>query len=168
MWINMSETPTVFSKGYLFLDDGTRLFVKYTLARYGLVRVSLYTPKNVIFKGNMMLFDDDIITKNGDHEYWFTLVCGSLNVMSIGRAVAEKLAKHYITCEGCSENRSKLTSRQASVAQMLVLGSIDIEDVEYLLQCDVSDLPSAFHDYVQEYGEEYDEWCKKQVINHSI
>lgn len=164
----MSETPTVFSKGYLFLNDGTRLFVKYTLLRYGLVRVSLYTPKNVIFKGNTMLFDDDIITKNGDHEYRFILVCGSLAVMSIGREVAEKLAKHYITCEECSENRSKLTSRQASAAEMLALKSIEIEDVEYLLRCDVSDLPCAFHDYVQEYGEEYDEWCKKQVIDHSI
>ena len=164
----MSENPTVFSKGYLFLNDETRLFVKYTLIRYGLVRVSLYTPKNVIFKGNTMLFDDDIITKNGDHEYWFTLAFGSLGVMSIGRAVAEKLAKHYITCGECSENRSKLTSRQASAAKMLALKSIGIEDVEYLLQCDVSDLPSAFHDYVQEYGEEYDNWCKEQVINHSI
>lgn len=55
-----------------------------------------------------------------------------------------------------------LTKSEKSTAEMFALGCIAIEDVEYLLKCDVCDLTKEWHDYVKSYGEKYDKYLRRQ------
>lgn len=45
---------------------------------------------------------------------------------------------------------------------MFALKCISIEDVEYLLNCDVCDLTKEWHNYVKSYGEKYDKYIRRQ------
>lgn len=67
------------------------------------------------------------------------------------------------------ESRKWLTKEEKSVAAITALACISIADIEYLLHCDICDVPKAFHDEVNRVMADYNSWCRTQQyysINH--
>lgn len=72
----------------------------------------------------------------------------------------ECVVKH-LNLKFFEESRKWLTPAEKECAHMLAVHSIGIDDVERLLNCDVSDLPAAFNEEVGAFREEYRRYCNR-------
>lgn len=75
--------------------------------------------------------------------------------------LVELVVKH-LNLKFFEESRKWLTRDEKSVAELLALKCITRDDLEWMLNRDVCDIPQAFWEYAKSYGQEYDDWLKRR------
>lgn len=64
------------------------------------------------------------------------------------------------------EPRKWLTNDEKTTAELLAMKCISRDDLEWMLNCDVCDIPQVFWKYAKEYSKEYDRLCELQIAKH--
>lgn len=64
------------------------------------------------------------------------------------------------------ESRKWLTKDEKTVAELLAMNCISRDDLEWMLNRDVCDIPQVFWKYAKEYSKEYDRSCELQIAKH--
>lgn len=65
-----------------------------------------------------------------------------------------------------NESRKWLTKDEKTAAELLAMKCISRDDLEWMLNCNVCDIPQVFWKYAKEYGKEYDRLCELQIAKH--
>lgn len=125
----------------------------------------IFMPKGWILQDPKHELSDVEYCNKRYHMYQFIV---RTHEYSFNYSIEKELLKCEIKAKACSYTRWMLTRSQASVAEMYALGAISMDDVEWSLCCDICDIPQTFHEYVKEFGREYDEWLSNQIINNAI
>lgn len=73
-----------------------------------------------------------------------------------------ELVVRHLDLKFFKESRKWLTKEEKSVAELLALKCCTRDDLEWMLNCDVCDIPQAFWEYAKSYGQEYDNWLKRR------
>lgn len=154
----MSNEMTRISKGYVQVGDN-----RYYAELY-VQTIGMYYQIRIFHKGHTMSwkackYREDWRLDGAFIYMWFTIdgipfSCRNING-HIDGLVARTGLKIY------EESRKWLTSAEKECAHMLAVHSIEIGDVERLLNCDVSDLPAAFNEEVDAFREEYRRYCDR-------
>ena len=80
-------------------------------------------------------------------------------------SLVETAVKH-LQLEFFEESRKWLTKDEKTTAELLAMNCISREDLEWMLNCDVCDIPQVFWEYAKEYNKEYERLCWLQVAKH--
>lgn len=75
--------------------------------------------------------------------------------------LVELVVKH-LNLKFFEESRKWLTKDEKSAAELLAVQSISRDDLEWMLNCDVCDIPQAFWEYAKSCKAEYDAWLKRR------
>lgn len=76
-------------------------------------------------------------------------------------SLVETVVKH-LNLKFFEESRKWLTKDEKNVAELLALSCITRDDLEWMLNRDVCDIPQAFWKYAKEYGKEYDDYLTRK------
>lgn len=71
--------------------------------------------------------------------------------------LVETVVKH-LQLKFFEESRKWLTKDEKTVAELLAMKCILRDDLEWMLNCDVCDIPQVFWKYAKEYSKEYDRY----------
>lgn len=77
-----------------------------------------------------------------------------------------EIAIHRSRLHVFEEPSKALTDRQKRAAEMYVLCGLSIDEIEHVFQCDIADVPQAFYDYAEEYGNKYDSDMRALQYKH--
>ena len=80
-------------------------------------------------------------------------------------SLVETVVKH-LQLEFFNESRKWLTKDEKTAAELLAMKCISRDDLEWMLNCDVCDIPQVFWEYAKEYSKEYDRSCELQIAKH--
>ena len=80
-------------------------------------------------------------------------------------SLVETVVKH-LQLEFFNESRKWLTKDEKTAAELLAMKCISRDDLEWMLNCDVCDIPQVFWEYAKEYSKEYDGLCELQIAKH--
>ena len=80
-------------------------------------------------------------------------------------SLVETVVKH-LQLKFFKESRKWLTKDEKTTAELLAMNCISREDLEWMLNCDVCDIPQVFWGYAKEYNKEYERLCGLQVAKH--
>ena len=86
--------------------------------------------------------------------------CGT-TVNELVDAVVEHLQLKFF-----KESRKWLTKDEKTTAELLAMKCISRDDLGWMLNCDVCDIPQVFWKYAKEYSKEYDRLCELQIAKH--
>lgn len=157
---NMSSGFTKVSKGYAMIS-GNRFYCELWLS------VGMLSIQTRIFLDKSYTVSHLCNTWQNGGRYIFTNVQASTggrwprsNNDYVDRVIEDTKLQIF------EEPRKWLTKEEKSVAELLALKCISREDLEWLLHCDVCDIPQAFWDYAKAYSKEYDMWCELQIAKH--
>lgn len=79
--------------------------------------------------------------------------------------LVELVIKH-LNLKFFEESRKWLTKDEKTTAELLAMKCISRDDLEWMLNRDVCDIPQVFWKYAKEYGKEYDRSCELQIAKH--
>ena len=155
MIVRLSNPGRIYQqKGYVFAGD-SRLFVKVYV--WGTVHeVQIYMPKDVILlESDTKLIQDEHVSRNS---HWYSLRVDPINA-TVDDALSQLFMRGYLRIKKCSHARWQLTRKQAEVASLDWCSGLSAEQIEQLLDCDICDIPSAYHEYKRELDDEYYSRC---------
>ena len=93
--------------------------------------------------------------------YWIPIhFCGT-TVNGLVDAVVKHLQLKFF-----NESRKWLTKDEKTTAELLAMKCISRDDLEWMLNCNVCDIPQVFWKYAKEYSKEYDRLCELQIAKH--
>lgn len=72
-------------------------------------------------------------------------------------SLVETVVKH-LQLEFFEESRKWLTKDEKTTAELLAINCVSREDLEWMLNCDVCDIPQVFWEYAKAYSKEYDNY----------
>ena len=75
--------------------------------------------------------------------------------------LVELVIKH-LNLKFFNESRKWLTKDEKTTAELLAMKCISRDDLEWMLNRDVCDIPQAFWDYAKAYGKEYDDYLTRK------
>lgn len=79
--------------------------------------------------------------------------------------LVEAVVKH-LQLKFFKESRKWLTKDEKVAAELLGMNCISREDLEWMPNCNVCDIPQAFWEYAKECRAEHDRWCELQIVKH--
>lgn len=79
--------------------------------------------------------------------------------------LVETVVKH-LQLKFFKESRKWLTKSEKNTAELLALKCILRDGLEWMLNCDICDIPQVFWKYAKEYGKEYDRSRELQIAKH--
>lgn len=74
--------------------------------------------------------------------------------------LVELVIKH-LNLKFFEESRKWLTKDEKTVAELLAMKCISRDDLEWMLNCDVCDIPQVFWEYAKTYSKEYDNYLTR-------
>lgn len=157
---NMSNEMTRISRGYVQVGDRRYYAEVYVVTPSMAYQVRIYHKGHTRSWSSCNYRETWRDDPYGSYIYmWFTIdgipfSCRDLNSNLCGLVLKTNL-KIY------EESRKWLTPTEKECAHMLAVHSIGVEDVERLLNCDISDLPHAFTEEVAAFREEYRKYCDR-------
>lgn len=149
------------SKGYAMVSD-KRIYCELWLSVERMnLKVKFKVPKGMSYSyaccANDVPFEDGRflsywIPKN---VYFPVHFCGT-TVNKLVDAVVEHLQLKFF-----EESRKWLTKDEKTTAELLAMNCISREDLEWMLNCDVYDIPQVFWEYANAYSKEYDNYLAR-------
>lgn len=149
------------SKGYAMVSD-SRIYCELWLSVERMnLKVKFKIPKGMSYSytcsGNNGPFEDGQflsywVPKN---VYFPVHFCGT-TVNKLVDAVVEHLNIKFFT-----ESRKWLTKDEKTTAELLAIKCISRDDLEWMLNCNVCDIPQVFWEYAKAYSKEYDNYLAR-------
>ncbi len=156
MFTRLSSPKRVFQqKGYIFIGN-RRLFVKVYVC--GTVHeVQVFMPKNfLLIEHDIKLIQTDHVYKNS---HWYSLRIDYVIDTTMDDVLTQLFIRGYLRIKRCSNARWQLNRRQADVAALDWCHGFSSDEVEQMLNCDICDIPHAYHEYKRELDDEYYARC---------
>lgn len=153
----LSNPGRIFQqKGYVFIGD-KKLFVKVYV--WGTVHeVQIFMPKNtLLIEHDVKLIKDEHVYKNS---HWYSLRVDYVINTTMNDALSQLFMRGHLRIKNCSDARWHLTRKQAEVASLEWGGwEFSADELEQMFDCDICDIPSAYHEYKKELDDEYFARC---------
>lgn len=151
--IHFSEFSRV-GKGYMFLNSVRCYIEVWHSVVWQEDQLKVFYPKNMSYS---YVAGKNITEWHCEDAYmWCKLPHKACIDTAIATAIAETDLRFF------EESRKWLTKDEKSVAELLALKQISMDDLEWMLNCDVCDIPQAFWEYAKKYGAEYDAWLERR------
>ena len=163
---NMGVGFVRVSKGYAMVS-GKRIYCELWLSVERMnLKVKFKVPKGMSY--SYVCSAKDAPFEDGQFlSYWIPKnvyfpvhFCGT-TVNELVDAVVKHLQLKFF-----KESRKWLTKDEKTTAELLAMKCISREDLGWMLNCDVCDIPQAFWEYAKEYSKEYDRLCELQIAKH--
>ena len=143
--------------------NGVRVYTELWLATGPMnLKIKFKTPKGT--SCSYVATEDDCPFDDGSFiSYWvpknvyFPVHFCDADVNKLVTTVVDHLQLKFF-----EEPRKWLTKEEKSVAELLALKCCTRDDLEWMLACDVCDIPQAFWEYAKSYGREYDAYLDRR------
>lgn len=156
---NMSVGFIRVSKGYVIASGRIYCELWLSVERMNL-KIKFKIPKGMSYSyacsAKDAPFEDGAFLS-----YWIPMhFCGT-TVNELVDAVVKHLQLKLF-----KESRKWLTKDEKTAAELLAMRCISRDDLEWMLNCDVYDIPQVFWEYAKEYSREYERLCELQMAKY--